>query len=377
MIYCTEIKDNMYTIYNSKEKSYKDMSKDEVLELAKTNKALGISKNIIKVTDILKTVKRWALFNVLDKELKGEDINDVLGYSDDYVFSLDVDRICLESEVDEYIEIQLGRIVLKEYRGTSDSPLIPEFVYALDSDCFCGKNIKSIIIPNNIEIIGTSCFFNCEKLQEVVLPNNLKHLGSKVFAYCSSLRKIDIPSSIDAIRANSFYYCTNLESINIQYGIEYLGEDLFEECLSLKSVVIPDSVKSSGGIFNRCRNIETVVFSRNMDSHNGEFCGCEKLKEVNLPDTLTSIEDDYISMCKSLKEITIPSMVRYFGCDSFFKCDSLESLTILSKVIELEEDDAIQFSELPKLKEIKMYKEVYNKYKEILSLIKDKIMFID
>ncbi|MCD8302763.1 MAG: leucine-rich repeat domain-containing protein, partial [Prevotellaceae bacterium] len=85
------------------------------------------------------------------------------------------------------------------------------------------------------------------------------------------------------------------------------GEKAFYGCSSLKEVTIPESVTS----------IKSYTFS-----------GCSSLTQVTIPESVTSIENYAFSSCSSLKEITIPESVTSIGNYAFENCTGLVKATI-------------------------------------------------
>ena len=69
-----------------------------------------------------------------------------------------------------------------------------------------------------------------------------------------------------------------------------------------------------------CEGLESVGY--------GAFKGCYSLEFINLPSTVTSIEDATFPGCEALESIAIPSSVTSIGEYAFHSCISLESISI-------------------------------------------------
>lgn len=67
----------------------------------------------------------------------------------------------------------------------------------------------------------------------------------------------------------------------------------------------------------------------------GLFQGCVRMTSIELPDTLTSINNKVFSGCTSLTEIVIPNSVTTIGEGAFSNCSSLRKITIGSGVTKL------------------------------------------
>jgi hypothetical protein len=83
---------------------------------------------------------------------------------------------------------------------------------------------SNIEIPRTIEILGSSCFAECQSLSSISFESNsvLKRIESSAF-YASSLQSIKIPRNVQFIDGSAFAK-TKLESIS--FSIE-AGSDIF------------------------------------------------------------------------------------------------------------------------------------------------------
>lgn len=85
----------------------------------------------------------------------------------------------------------------------------------------------------------------------------------------------------------------------------------FYLCASLKEISIPNSVTT----------IEPWV-----------FCECGSLTKVNLPNSITSIGESAFQSCWQLSSISIPNSVTDIGRLAFYQCQALKTITIPSNV---------------------------------------------
>ncbi len=231
--------------------------------------------------------------------------------------------------------------------------------------------ITSVVLSEGIKRIGTSVFWNCNKLVDVTLPESINEIGTSAFSGCTSLEKISLPyaiteigtsafancrklaeislsNNIKTIDASAFEYCTSLTEVIIPYGVTKIGSGAFERCGKLKKIVIPDSVTEIGYYaFRSCSNLTDVTLSNSLtyieqqtfmdctaletiivpDSvltlNMSAFWRCSKLKHVTLSENLTSIPGRVFDSCTSLEEINIPNSVTYLGSEAFLGCSSL------------------------------------------------------
>jgi hypothetical protein len=56
------------------------------------------------------------------------------------------------------------------------------------------------------------------------------------------------------------------------------------------------------------------------------FMNCEQLKEINLPETITTIDNLAMFHCKNLTYIELPSKLQKIGKNAFMDCEKLEAI---------------------------------------------------
>ncbi len=136
-------------------------------------------------------------------------------------------------------------------------------------------------------------------------------------------------------------------SITIPEGVANIGGCAFERCFGLTSVAIPSSVTSIGaGAFNDCNNLQEVHISDVGAWCNISFVkygdytsnplyyakhlyiGGNEIKDLVIPDGVTSIKDDAFKNCESITSVTIPSSVTSIGAGAFNYCNILQEVHI-------------------------------------------------
>lgn len=200
-------------------------------------------------------------------------------------------------------------------------------------------NLKSVSLPEGLEVIGNSSFAQCPVLPEVVLPSTVKSIEDWAFYGCPLLTKINIPDGVTAITDHTLQE-TGLTSIVLPASVKTLGVCAFQTCknlssinlenvteikawalggTALKSVEIKNIKFINSSIFYECPELESVILGSAIQTGEWTFKGCTKLKDVSLPNSLESIDGGAFSGCSSLKSITIPSAVAFLGAWAFEK----------------------------------------------------------
>ena len=115
-----------------------------------------------------------------------------------------------------------------------------------------------------------------------------------------------------------------------------LAADLFNSLGNgtVRNVVVPDTVTTIGeGAFESCKNLESIVLSKRLQEiYRGAFHNCTKLKSIVLPNTMRKIGISAFEGCHSLSSVTLSTGLREIGIWAFNDCPSLKSITIPANV---------------------------------------------
>ena len=77
------------------------------------------------------------------------------------------------------------------------------------------------------------------------------------------------------------------------------------------------------------RNIDKVIIEGGISGiGEGAFSGCSSLKSINMPKSLSKIEDYVFMNCKSLQYVEIPTSVVTIGHSCFYNCENLADIDI-------------------------------------------------
>ena len=98
--------------------------------------------------------------------------------------------------------------------------------------------LLKITIPDSVSAIMEDTFCGCEKLEKVILGDGLKLIGDTAFAGCC-FQEIFIPQNVKIIGESCFCENDNLESVYLPAELEAISEDCFQDCESLKNIFVP------------------------------------------------------------------------------------------------------------------------------------------
>lgn len=232
----------------------------------------------------------------------------------------------LDEQTSEFVIVGDG--ILLDYNGNNSEVVVPNNVKSIVGAFKENKNIKSIYIPNSVTNISDSSFNKCENLLNIELPNTLETIGKNVFYECSSLENIDIPISVKKIGGWTFKGTPWLENKTEEFIIvgdgvlvDYNGEN--------RNVFIPNNVKSLSSPFNENKNITNIEIPNSITSIDEvAFYDLDGLKTINIPSTVEIIDDWAFADCSNLTDIKIPSSIESIGKFSFYNCSNLSDITI-------------------------------------------------
>ena len=166
----------------------------------------------------------------------------------------------------------------------------------------CGKNKMSYEIPDNVTVIASCAFYNCNILKSIVISENVTYIGDDAFLGCYFTGNNFINNSLitnkykGAIIVDSDYngFCVINDdllcmrynyakgNITIPSNIKNIDYSAFRDCKDLTKVIVSNSVTNiNGGAFCNCINLNTLIIPRNvMKIGYCAFGNCISLKDV-------------------------------------------------------------------------------------------------
>ena len=224
------------------------------------------------------------------------------------------------------------------------------------------SNITSFTFGNEIEHIPAYLCYGMENLKEVTIGKSVTSIGSYEFSGCSGLTKVNYLGTVDKWLGIDFkdsysnptryakdLYINNelLTDVKITTA-DSIKKYAFYNCQSIKSVEIGESVTSIGSsAFSGCSGLTSVIW-------NAKNCEDFSLNSSSpFHDTSSSIftfgnEVEHIPayLCYgmyNLKEVTIPNSVTSIGSDAFYNCSGLTKVNYLGTVdkwVEIDFEDS-------------------------------------
>ena len=206
--------------------------------------------------------------------------------------------------------------------GAYNEVIAPEVeVIGLEDEAYAGE----LVIPEYVEY-----WLKDDKMGEAYLKSPVVGIAPSAFRRCSGLTSVVLPNSIEQIGEYSFASCTNLTSITFGNSLKTIGNHAFNVCKNLTSVYISDLAMWCNikyGIDNDCDS--HPLFSASEDKPTSLFLDGKEVRELIIPEDVTTIKDIAFIGCNRITSVKIPKSVTSIGALAFVNCNGLEKITTL------------------------------------------------
>ena len=214
----------------------------------------------------------------------------------------------------EFNSITITRTLVKIYQTISEYCKVKEINVAEDNPKYYTKNgclidketgelvwayaANTIPCDDSIRKIGARAFYGRKDLKHIVIPNNITEVGSYSFSHCSNLKTVTFSNANCIIGDGCFYNCTLLSMVNLPELLREIHRNTFAECKALETLGIPDSVKT----------VDRYALG-----------GCEGLKKINISDDLIASlqKDTYIRLARKGEEWEIEALPKPRNFEGF------------------------------------------------------------
>ena len=237
-----------------------------------------------------------------------------------------------------------GILYLDNYLITTNNDLLNQqsinvkegtIVIAINAFTNNGKNLKSIVLPEGLKIIGSSAFSSLYSLSQINIPSSVISIGNNAFG------STDLYKNQSNWENGGFYIDNWLLAVDDVKMTEFTVKEgtvgvsdgksdtsLFPtKATSISSLTLPSTLKYIGNRSFARLKITSLELPETLETmKEGAFMTCAFLESVNLEDciNLKSIGNQAFSNC-AIKEITIPSNVLEMG-ELIFNHNSVDLL---------------------------------------------------
>lgn len=185
-------------------------------------------------------------------------------------------------------------------------------------DLVIPSHVRHRLLTYRVTDIDKRAFSTCDSIYHLSLPEGLQRIGFQAFGGCICLRDtVLIPSTLRSFENEAFADCFSLNVV-VWKPLECATGDAdfhaFYRCNSLKTVIVDTTIKS----------LPPFVFN-----------DMSWLEDVQLPNTLREIPDNFAAYSQSLRHIRIPDSTKVIQYAAFYS-SRLEDIVIPDKVDHIE-----------------------------------------
>lgn len=124
-------------------------------------------------------------------------------------------------------------------------------------------NLKSIILPSDMDVIADHCLENCNSLKQVIIPDGVTSIGVSAFDQCKSITSINIPEGCKTIKEKAFAQ-TCLQAIKLPSTLESIGDNAFTDNKYITSITFPTpktTLEIGSNAFLNCYNLRNIYIT--------------------------------------------------------------------------------------------------------------------
>lgn len=212
----------------------------------------------------------------------------------------------------------------------------------IGASAFASSSITGVNGTGKVETVNEKGFMNCNALVgEVSMP-----ALTQIYAYAfSGVGATDfiISNDVTVIDEGAFAKCSNLKSMNIAAGVAdvdlgnmtklgQIGKNAFSGCQAIVSLQLPGTVtKIEEGAFSGLTALANVKFKNNGEKGTttigtSAFSGCTNLVDVETASNVGVIDNKAFSGCVKLMRLKLADGLQTIGNSAFAGCKRLEGV---------------------------------------------------
>ncbi|MBR6616658.1 MAG: leucine-rich repeat protein [Oscillospiraceae bacterium] len=217
---------------------------------------------------------------------------------------------------------------------------IPDGVENIAHRAFQGQGyLKEIVMSDSVETVESAAFMSMINLEKLTLSKNLKRIGENAFAECFFLKQVEFPEGLEYIGQSAFAYCEALKEIHIPASVTEMDSGVFRGCSALESLTVAEDnpryemrgdmlYDKQDMILKHCMNLDVMEMivpegTKDIDEHT--FAGAA-FTSVVIPEGVEVIRENVFFYCKNLTTIDLPTTLTKVEELAFDECDALTTI---------------------------------------------------
>lgn len=188
-------------------------------------------------------------------------------------------------------------------------------------------NIKHIEVPEGIEVLGKSSFYDLRGIVDIRLPKSLRKIESRAFRNCIGLAEVVLGGDGVQIDEDAFRNCTSLKIVRTCDGAVYTFEgleDIYRQetpdaaKIPVYEKAVPTPVRAiHRQVFGNFRLSGTILL---------QYLGAES--RVVIPEGVTAIAEEAFAGIETIDRVLLPASLREIGAEAFRGCLMLQTIML-------------------------------------------------
>ena len=209
-----------------------------------------------------------------------------------------------------------------------------------------GQLVTDLVIPNDISVIKDHAFSGYSKLNSVVIGENVTSIANNAFNECNNLSSITVASGNKiydsrencnaVIESESNKLLLGCKNSVIPDNVTTIGKSAFDGCAGLSEINIPNSVTCIEEYAFSKSGLKSVEIPSSITQlSKNAFNSCTNLTNVCLSNGVSAITEQLFASCTNLISVNIPNSVTEIGSAAFYGCKNLETITIPNSITNI------------------------------------------
>lgn len=189
--------------------------------------------------------------------------------------------------------------------GEFTSLTLPDSLTRIGNEAISGCfKLTSITLSKNVKSIGKGSFSACYAMSEIKVASANPYFksvngvlyskdGTVMYQYPDGKKdtSFTMPDAVETVLESAFYNNNYPEKLTFSKNLKTIAYDNFTNCDKVKELTFPDSLVSIGSVcFDYLKSLEKITFGKSLTTLSGAFYECNNLKSIyftgNQPDDM-------------------------------------------------------------------------------------------
>ncbi len=200
------------------------------------------------------------------------------------------------------------------------------------------KELKNLVLPNSVQVIGRNAFYDCTALREVKMPAGLQTVMDGAFQNCALEGALTFPKTTVYVGMSAFANCDSLDKVEIRDAKMSIGFGAFAGSEGIDTVLCGNRLsRMDDGAFAYCSSLryfapsaperrqrETFILPSGIDTlHYSVFSNCAFEGVIELPNSVKTVEGRAFAGCNNVGEIVLDANVGDFHVSALIDMEYL------------------------------------------------------